>query len=96
MAAGSQRQSTRNVYASRLRHFTAWCLKQDLDPTEAPLTLIADFFMHLFKSGLQVATVSKYFSAFDAIHQGFLDSSTLSTNETIKHPFVACSSNTLR
>ena len=43
---------------------------------------IPDFFMHLFKSGLQVATVRDYRSAIAAILQGFLDGSSLSTNET--------------
>ena len=63
MAAQSQHRSSHDIYNSRLGHFTSWCSERDLDPTQAPLISVADFFMHLFQSGLQVATFRNYCSA---------------------------------
>ena len=41
--------------------------------------------MHLFQSGLQVATIFNYHSAIAAIHQGFTDGSSVSINNAIHH-----------
>ena len=87
MAARSRRRSTRDIYSSRLRHFASWCSGRDLDPTQAPLISVADFFMHLFRSGLQVTTIRNYRSAIAAIHQGFADGSSISSNDAIQHLF---------
>ena len=87
MAARSRRRSTRDIYSSRLRHFASWCSGRDLDPTQAPLISVADFFMHLFRSGLQVTTIRNYRSAIAAIHQGFADGSSISSNDAIHHLF---------
>ena len=70
---------------SDLAHFASWCSGRDLDPTQAFLTSVADFFMHLFQSGLQVATISNHPSAIAAIHQGFTDGSSVSNNDAIHH-----------
>ena len=43
--------------------------------------------MHLFRSGLQVTTIRNYRSAIAAIHQGFADGSSISSNDAIHHLF---------
>ena len=95
MAARSRRRSTRDIYSSsRLRHFASWCSGQDLDSTQVPLISVAYFLMHLFQSGLQVATIRNYRLAIAAIHQGFADGSSISTNDAIHH--LLCGMSTQR
>ena len=85
MAARGRRLSTRKIYNSRLLHFTRWCDDHDISPTEAPVSSVADLFMYLFHSGLQIATIRNYRSALAAIHSGFNDGSTVSDNAAIHH-----------
>ena len=94
MAARSRRRSTRDIYSSRLRHFASWCSGRDLDSTQVPLISVAYFLMHLFQSGLQVATIRNYRLAIAAIHQGFADGSSISTNDAIHH--LLCGMSTQR
>ena len=47
--------------------------------------MIGDFLLHLFNSGLQISTIRGYRSAISAIHQGFPDGSTTTSNGPISH-----------
>ena len=96
MVTRRQRHSTRDIYSCQLQHFASWCSGQDLDLTQAPLTSVADFFMHLFQSGLQVAIVHNYCSAIAAIHQGFTDSSSIPPTMRSIISSVGCLFNDLR
>jgi len=60
----SVRPSSSSIYASRWKIFCDWCVGRQIDPVEAPVTIIADFLLYLFKDkGLSPSTVSGYKSA---------------------------------
>ena len=73
IAADSRRPSTRSTYDSRLDRFRQWAANRDVDPLEAPVEVIAEFLVTLFKEGKQVSTIRNYRSAIAAIHSGFAD-----------------------
>ena len=84
-AARARRESTRRVYGSRLKHYQRWCVDRGVDPVKAPLTEVAEFLENLRTvrhkgNPLAPSTFAGYRSAIAAIHQGFLDGSTVSSN----------------
>ena len=84
-AARARRESTRRVYGSRLKHYQRWCVDRGVDPVKAPLTEVAEFLENLrtiWHKGnpLAPSTFAGYRSAIAAIHQGFSDGSTVSSN----------------
>ena len=84
-AARARRESTRRVYGSRLRHYQRWCVDRGVDPVKAHLTEVAEFLENLQTSRhkgnpLAPSTFAGYRSAIAAIHQGFPDGSTVSSN----------------
>ena len=84
-AARARRESTRRVYGSRLKHYQKWCVDRGVDPVKAPLTEVAEFLENLRTvrhkgNPLAPSTFAGYRSAIAAIHQGFSDGSTVSSN----------------
>ena len=84
-AARARRESTRRVYGSRLKHYQRWCVDRGVDPVKAPLTEVAEFLENLRTvrhkgNPLAPSTFAGYRSAIAAIHQGFSDGSTVSSN----------------
>ena len=80
LIARSHRDSTREVYNSRLTAFFEWCDSNDLDPHTAPLGSVADFLITLFDKGRAISTIRGYRSAIAAIHSGFEDGSKVSSS----------------
>ena len=83
IAADARRPSTRSTYDSRLQRFRQWAEERDINPMEASLETVSDFFLTLFNEGKQVSTIRNYRSAIASIHSGFSDGSTLGSNEAI-------------
>ena len=84
-AARARRESTRRVYGSHLKHYQRWCVDRGVDPAKAPLTEVAEFLENLWTirhkgNPLAPSTFAGYRSAIAAIHQGFSDGSTVSSN----------------
>ena len=84
-AARARRESTRRVYGSRLRHYQRWCVDRGVDPVKTPLMEEAEFLENLRTirhkgNPLAPSTFAGYRSAIAAIHQGFPDGSTVSSN----------------
>ena len=84
-AARARRESTRRVYGSRLKHYQRWCVDRGVDPVKAPLTEVAEFLENLRTirhkgNPLAPSIFAGYRSAIAAIHQGFSDGSTVSSN----------------
>ncbi len=77
--------STRQVYDSRIRHFTKWCDERRLDLLSASLADVTEFLLFLFRAKLAIGTVKNYRSAIEAIHKGFLDGTSISSNSAITH-----------
>jgi len=73
LVAQGRRESTRRIYASRLRFFYEWCDARKVSPTQASVPDIADFLRNRFESGIQSSTVRNYLSAINAIHVGTED-----------------------
>ena len=71
-SARAGRESTRRVYGSRLRHYQRWCMDRGVDSVKEPLTEVAEFLENL-------RTIRHKGNPL-AIHQGFLDGSTVSSN----------------
>jgi len=87
-AARARRESTRRVYGSRLKHYQRWCVDRGVDPAKAPLTEVAEFLENLRTirhkgNPLAPSTFAGYRSAIAAIHQGFSDGSTVSSNSDL-------------
>lgn len=85
IASGSRRPSTLSTYDSRLVRFRDWSTGKGLDPLDAPVEAIADFFVTLFNEGKQISTIRNYRSAISSIHKGFPDGSSIGTNTAICH-----------
>ena len=84
-ATRARRESTGRVYGSRLRHYQRWYMDRGVDPANAPLTDVAEFLENLrtiWHKGnpLAPSTFAGYRLAIAAIHQGFSDGSTVSSN----------------
>ena len=87
-AARARRESTRRVYGSRLKHYQRWCVDRGVDPVKAPLMEVAEFLENLRTirhkgNPLAPSTFAGYRSAIAAIHQGFSDGSTVSSNSDL-------------
>ena len=85
VAAGSRRRSTLSTYDSRLARFRDWAADKNVDPLEASVEVLADFFLSLFNEGKQVSTIRNYRSAIALVHRGFPDGSTIGSNTTLSH-----------
>ena len=85
LAAKSRRAFTRKTYDNRLQHHIKWCSQKAVNAYSASLTDIGDFFVRLFDSRLQIATIQGYRSAIGVIHKGFDDGSNLSNNALVCH-----------
>lgn len=81
----ARRPSTSKTYNSRLSLFTEWSNSHSVDPLEASLDDLCSFLIYLFDNGKQVSTIRNYRSAIAAVHKGFPDGSTLSSNVTISN-----------
>ena len=57
--------------------------KEGFDPYSASITVIGDFLLHVFHSGLQINTVWCYRSAITVVHHGFDNGSSLFHNTAI-------------
>ena len=60
-----------------------------MDPTEASVGLICDFFLSLFDRNLSLATIRGYRSAIGSIHKGFPDGSVVSNAGVLSKLFRA-------
>ena len=85
IATNSRRASTVRTYDSRLEKFFSWAADHDVNPLEASLDQVTTFLVSLFKEGLQTSTVRNYRSAVAAVHRGFDDGTSISTNPAITH-----------
>lgn len=85
VAACSRRSSTIRTYDSRLERFRSWAQSNDIDPLEASVGQVAEFFKLLFSEGKQVSTIRNYRSAIAAVHRGFGDGSFVGSNDTLRH-----------
>ena len=57
----SRRQSTRTIYDAKWRVFTNWCAQREINPCQASIPVIADFFVFLFdEKGLRPSTIKGY------------------------------------
>ena len=89
--AARARESSRQVYGSRLRHYQRWCVDRGVDPVKAPLTEVAEFLENLRTirhkvNPLAPSTFAGYRSTIAAIHQGFPDGSMVSSNNDLSYP----------
>ena len=57
LAAKSRRASTRKTYDNRLQYYIKWYFQKAVNPYSASRTDIGDFFVRLFDSRLQIATI---------------------------------------
>ena len=84
-AARARRESTCRLYDSRLLHYRRWCVERGVGPAEAPVAEVAEFLnglrtvQHKGKP-LAPSTIAGYKSAIAAIHKGFPDGTTVSSN----------------
>lgn len=83
LASKARRSSTRYTYNSRLVRFSSWCLDRQISPLSAPLDQVAEFLLSLFNDGLQANTIQGYRTAIAAIHLGFADGSSVSSNPSL-------------
>ena len=83
VAVLARRHTTSKTYNSRLALFAEWAASRSVDPLEASLDDICNFFLHLFDNGRQVSTIKNYRSAIAAVHKGFEDGSSISNNQTV-------------
>ena len=84
-AARARRESTCRLYDSRLLHYRRWCMERGVGPAEAPVVEVAEFLNGLRaveRKGIPLApsTIAGYKSAIAAIHKGFPDGTTVSSN----------------
>ncbi|XP_041477327.1 uncharacterized protein LOC121425366 [Lytechinus variegatus] len=79
----SRRNSTLDLYNSRLGRFSDWCAARSVDPRSASLASIADFFVHLFDIGRSLSTIRGFRSAIAAFHSGFPDGSNVSNSSLL-------------
>ncbi|XP_072165932.1 uncharacterized protein [Diadema setosum] len=76
----SRRDSTREIYNSRLAAFSEWCESRGVETRTAPLGCVADFLISLFDKKRALSTIRGYRSAIAAIHSGFPDGSGISSS----------------
>ena len=84
-AARARRESTCRLYDSRLLHYRRWCVERGVGPAEAPVAEVAEFLNGLRTvkhkgKPLAPSTIAGYKSAIAAIHRGFPDGTTVSSN----------------
>ena len=84
-AARARRESTCRLYDSRLLHYRRWCVERGVGPAEAPVAEVAEFLNGLRTvehkgKPLAPSTIAGYKSAIAAIHKGFPDGTTVSSN----------------
>ena len=84
-AARARRESTCRLYDSHLLHYRRWCVERGVGPAEAPVAEVAEFLNGLRTvehkgKPLAPSTIAGYKSAIAAIHKGFLDGTTVSSN----------------
>ena len=85
IAAGARRQSTQQLYNSRLGVFERWCRDRSIDPRSSSVGQVSEFLRGLATSPWHgktrsFNTIANYRSAIGAIHKGFGDGSTVSSN----------------
>ena len=80
IAANFRRKSTVAMYSGRLRIYAKWCSDRAIPPTSATVGQVADFLLHLFNEGRQLASIKGYRSAIAAVHTGFTDGSSVSVS----------------
>ena len=84
-AARARRESTCRLYDSRLLHYRRWCVERGVGPAEAPVAEVAEF-LNVLRTvehkgkPLAPSTIAGYKSAVAAIHKGFPDGTTVSSN----------------
>lgn len=67
--ANARKSSTQTVYDARIRIYDSWCKEQHIDPFQASLPQIADFFMYLFSvRNCKPKTITGYKSVISLIH----------------------------
>ena len=84
-AARAREESTCRLYDSRLLHYRRWCVERGVGPAEAPVVKVAEF-LNVLRTvehkgkPLAPSTIAGYKSAVAAIHKGFPDGTTVSSN----------------
>ena len=84
-AARARQESTCRLYDSRLLHYRRWCVERGVGPAEAPVVKVAEF-LNVLRTvehkgkPLAPSTIAGYKSAVAAIHKGFPDGTTVSSN----------------
>ena len=76
----SHRDSTREIYNSRLAAFSEWCESRGVETRTAPLGCVADFLISFFDKKRALSTIKGYRSAIAAVHSGFPDGSGISSS----------------
>jgi integrase len=61
--------STTNVYEGKWRGFCNWCNTRHINPTEASIPQLADFFLSLHEKGLAISTIEGYRTAINKVVQ---------------------------
>ena len=87
-AARARRESTCRLYDSRLLHYRRWCVERGVGPAEAPVAEVAEFLNGLRMvehkgKPLAPSTITGYKSAIAAIHKGFPDGTTVTSNRFV-------------
>ena len=64
----SLRSSTTSLYSTCWQRWIKWCNTREVNPTEATVAQIIDFFTELFQESKEYSTPNSYRSAVSAIH----------------------------
>lgn len=66
--SNARASSTRQIYASRWKLFSAWCGERGLDPATCDILSILSFLQHLLEEGKAASTLKVYVAAISAYH----------------------------
>ena len=65
----ARRASTTRAYKTPWRKWVVWCDQKQVDPFEAPVSLVVEFLSELYQKGLEYRTINVYRSAISAYHR---------------------------
>ncbi len=89
--ASTRRTSTTGTYDARLKRYYSWCRKRHVDPTTAPITVVADFLQELFDvQKFSPNTIAGYRAAISIIHEGH-EGTSLGQNRDLRDLIVGMS-----
>jgi len=65
----SWRRGTRTAYSSAWKKWSSWCAERALDPVQAPVVPLVEFFKDMLKEGYEYNTINGFRSAVSALHE---------------------------